>query len=163
MSAAIVDRRAAALKRAANAKLFAYKLDADTYEVPSSTVAGQMHLVRRINADAWSCTCAAHAHPWCIHRETACYAAEQGIRASRTAAPKPGHICPNCTCTPVSVHGDWCRGCLNLKHADQEQAVVRAAEAVMHRAYEGAEKALGRLPTSITRVAVKNDPFGDWA
>lgn len=75
--------------------------------------------------------------------------------------------CANCQCEPVMVAGDWCRGCWNLRHSCEGQAAVEEAQRVVAmppQAYEGAEKAL-RTPvaTSITRVVVKGDVFGDWA
>lgn len=155
MSTAIVDRQAAALKRAAAAKLFAYKLDADTYEVPSNSMPGQMHLVRRIVGDTWSCTCAGSNHATCMHRQVVIYAATNGIRASRSAAPRPTPRCQNCGVDRAEPGRPYCAPCAHVL-ANREIAPVKS--------YEGAEKAL-RTPvaTSITRVVVKGDVFGDWA
>ena len=75
-----------ALARARTAKLVAYRLDADTYEVPSVSQPDQSHLVRRTGprpAD-WHCECrSGRAAAVCQHMAVAAYAAKHGVHAVR--------------------------------------------------------------------------------
>lgn len=131
----------AAIKRAAAAKLFAYKINADAYEVPSATVPNQLHLVRRFGPGRydWSCSGICGNHRLCQHRATAIWAAENGIRAARP------RLCSNCHADRTAPGKRLCNPCAHV--------LARRVVAPELQAYEGAEKALRAVPVgTITRV-----------
>jgi hypothetical protein len=86
----ISDRYVAALHRATAAKLVAYRIDANTYEVPSKSSPDTLHTVTFIGPEwyRWTCSCAAGGHDCCMHRATALYARHHHIGAVRPTALK---------------------------------------------------------------------------
>lgn len=74
-----------ALERATAARLVAYKNDDGSYEVPSVSTPGELHVVRFLGRRWYdcSCTCRAANHAACMHRAVAIFARKHGVSAVR--------------------------------------------------------------------------------
>lgn len=114
--AAIIDAYARAHDRAVTARLVAYKVAEGVYDVPSTSKAGKTYRVTFVGPHwfQWTCECAGANHPACVHRAVAIYCKRHKLAAVRPAAR---FQCANCGTEPVRVRGDWCGGCVALKHA----------------------------------------------